>query len=215
MANDRNGSPKSGKKTRSRSSRSSGGRGIPRFMWIAIAVCVVGAVVLFRDQSNDIPTGIGERQTVVTAMDIDNTLVGDVSPRSGDVDINDQANNLTPEKPDATSTAKPEPKAETTQAAPKKSAPKKAATPPPPPIAPSEMGPYMVQVGSFGDADNADKEAGRLREMGLDARVKVGNTSSGALIFRVRIGYFKSRSEADNYIRQNRKKIGDAIAVHR
>jgi cell division protein FtsN len=185
-------------------------------MWIAIAVCVVGAVVLFRDQSNDIPTGIGERQTVVTAMDIDNTLVANATPRSGDVDIGEQAGELTPEKPKGETVARKEAQADPAPVA-EKPAPvrKKSTAPPPPPIEPTSMGPYMVQVGSFGDATNADKEANRLKDLGLDARVKVGNTSDGSLIYRVRIGYFKSRTEAETYIRQNGKKIGGAIAVHR
>jgi cell division septation protein DedD len=203
---------KGGKKPRSRARRSNGGRGIPRIMWVAIAVCVIGAVVLFRDQSSDIPTGIGERQTVVTAMDIDNTLAANASPRSGDVDIDEQAAKLTPERPRDGTTA---PVEKDPAPVPKKPAPKQAVTPPAPPVQPMKIGPYMVQVGSFGDADNADKEATRLKDKGLDARVKVGNTSDGSLIFRVRIGYFKSRSEAELFIRQNRKDIAGAIAVHR
>lgn len=203
---------KGGKKPGSRARRNSGGRGIPRIMWVAIAVIVIGAVILFRDQSNDIPTGIGERQTVVTAMDIDNTLAADATPRSGDVDIDQQAGQLTPEKP-KNGTAVPADK--TTAPVQAKPTVKKPVTPPPPPVQPLDIGPYMVQIGSFGGADNADKEANRLKDMGLDARVKVGNTSNGSLIFRVRIGYFKSRSEAELFIKQNRKKIGGAIAVHR
>ena len=35
------------------------------------------------------------------------------------------------------------------------------------------------------------------------------------MIFRVRIGYFKSRTEAEAFIRQNRKHMPGAIPVHR
>ena len=38
-------------------------------MWVAIAVCIIGAVLIFRDQGSEVPTGIGEYQTVVTARD--------------------------------------------------------------------------------------------------------------------------------------------------
>jgi cell division protein FtsN len=74
----------------------------------------------------------------------------------------------------------------------------------------------MVQLGSFGSAENADKEAARIKQAaGYDPVVKVGNTSDGKIIYRVRIGYFKSRAEAETFIRENRQSMRGAIAVHR
>ncbi len=208
---------KSGAKFR----RSRQGRGLPRVMWVAIAVCVIGAVLIFRDQGSRVPTGIGEYQTVVTAPEQETALHDENGPRSGDVDINDQTKTLTPEKPTGeardTTASKPPVKETTTKPVPTKTAPTKTTKPAPPPqlIKPSANGPYLVQTGSFGEITNAEKEANRLKKLGFDARIKTGNTSDNSLIFRVKIGYFKSRTEAEAFIRQNRKKMPGAIPTHR
>jgi cell division protein FtsN len=194
--------------------RSRKGKGLPRIMWVAIAVCVIGSVLIFRDQGGDVPTGIGEYQTVVTAPDEETTPPADTTVRSGEVDINDQSSTLTPEEPEPGSTVKPADQASSTP--PTKTVTKtKTRTPPPPPIQPAASGPYMVQTGSFGSGANADKEATRLQNLGYDARVKMGNTADDDIIYRVRIGYFKSRAEAETFIRQNRKHMPSAIPAHR
>jgi cell division protein FtsN len=202
--------------------RARGGQRLPRIMWVAIAVCIIGAVLIFRDQGSEVPTGIGEYQTVVTAKDETTPITqsqDESGPRSGDVDINDQSTALTPEKPvgqpdteEGKKTTEPEVK-KTTPPKPKTTQPVKQ-TQPSLLIQPSARGPYLVQTGSFGSAGNADREAGRLQKLGFDARVKVGNTSDQSIIYRVRIGYFKSRTEAEAFIRQNRNKMPNAIPAH-
>lgn len=212
------------KKSSGRIRRSRKGRGLPRIMWVAIAVCIIGAVLIFRDQGGNVPTGIGEYQTVVTAPEGENQQAEVTEPRSGDVDINDQTATLIPEKPTGQTeekpVEKPAEKPPVKQAA-ATSTPKttttKTTTPKPAPqlIMPSANGPYQVQTGSYGDPVNADKEAARLKAKGFDARVKMGNTSDNKLIYRVRIGYFKSRTQAEAFIRQNRKIMPGAIPAHR
>ncbi len=188
---------------------------MPRVMWVAIVVCVAGAVFLFRNQSADVPTGIGENQTVVTAPDVETTLDQSESPRSGDVDINTEAQTLTPEKSaDAAATKATKPAVTKTPVT--RSTPARTTTrPPAESITPAANGPYVVQIGSFGDIDNAEKESARLDKLGWKTLIRVGNTSDGTIIYRVRIGYFKSRSETESFIRQNGKQMRGAIAVHR
>ena len=158
------GDKKKSLKSRSRLRRSGRGRGLPRIMWVAIAVCIIGAVLIFREQGGQMPTGIGEYQSVVTADQEGATLQDQNGPRSGDVDISDQTTTLTPEKP----TGDSGPTEEATPAKPavkKTTTPKPANTKPKPApvlIMPSTNGPYLVQVGSFGNVDNANKEANRL-----------------------------------------------------
>ena len=41
------------------------------------------------------------------------------------------------------------------------------------------------------------------------------NTSDGTIIYRVRIGYFPSRADAETFIKQNRTLMPGAIAQHR
>lgn len=198
----------------------SGGKGMPRIMWLAIVVVAVGAFFLFRQGGDDVPTGIGEQRTVVTSEAAYEALDAD-TPRSGDVDIAQQENTLVPEKPEDAATApaeqqpvqKPAAQATTQAPTPKPALPKPE--PKPEPTIPQDNGPYMVQLGSYGSADNANKEAARVEKPGWNPVVKVGNTSDGQIIYRVRIGYFPSRSEAEKFIRENRKILGGAIAVHR
>lgn len=199
-------------------------RGMPRIMWLAIVVCVVGAVLLFRNQGGNVPTGIGERRSVVT-VGADSAVVPDGAPRSGDVDISGEVRALTPEQPHGGTAAteqpaqsKPEPAA-AKPATTKPAAKPVAADPQPAPdverIIPLGDGGWLVQVGSFGEAANADGAAAKLQAKGWDARVKVGNTSNGTMIHRVQIGYFASRETAAAFIAQNRLDLDGAIAVHR
>jgi len=220
MAAKKQGLMKDGTLRRTAVTKGERGGGMPRVMWLAVVACLAGAFFLFRSQSTDVPAGIGENQTVVTAPDVETSLGQEASPRSGDVDINTQAQTLIPETSD-TDSVKPETQPEEnkpaiTQTPVARPEPvRKVTEPAPEPIMPVDKGPYVAQIGSFGKAENADKEALRLQGLGWDALVRVGNTSNGSIIYRVRIGYFKSRAEAEAFIRQNRKQMQGAIAVHR
>lgn len=55
---------------------------------------------------------------------------------------------------------------------------------------------WLVQVGSFGDEENARQVAGRLVEAGFTARL-YPHTSGGNLMYRVRVGPEPSREGAD------------------
>ncbi len=222
MSAKKQGLMKDGTRPKTPATKGKRGGGMPRIMWLAVVACIAGAVFLFRSQSSEIPTGIGENQTVVTAPETESRVVGhDEGPRSGDVDIADQAKTLTPEAsdtPSPTAETKTEPaKTPEPEVAAAKPAPRttEVSKPAPEPIKPLDTGPYVVQVGSFGQAENADKEAARLQKAGWNALVKVGNTSDGTIIYRVRIGYFKARGDAEAFIKQNRKQMSGAIAVHR
>ena len=60
-----------------------------------------------------------------------------------------------------------------------------------------EAGPgWLVQVGSFGDEENARQVAGRLVEAGYAARL-YPHRSGGNLMYRVRVGPEPSREGAD------------------
>ena len=71
-------------------------------------------------------------------------------------------------------------------------------TPPPPvsrPIEPSDTTPYFIQVGTFGERDNA--EALR-RRLGRDGRVRIEDVRVGdRSMFRVLVGPWSGRSEAE------------------
>lgn len=216
--NNRQGLLKDGTSRHAKAGRS---RGIPRILWVAGVVCAIGAFLLFRQPGGDVPTGIGERSSVVTVGADSIVTPGTAVPRSGEVDIGDEARELVPESPDegaAQATKQetvkpPEPAATTT--APVRTEPAPKQSPPAERIAPAAAGSWVVQIGSFGSPENADREATRLREAGWDARVKVGNKSDGSMIYRVRIGYFATRDLARTFAGQNQDQIPGAIAVHR
>ncbi|MBE0567769.1 MAG: SPOR domain-containing protein [Krumholzibacteria bacterium] len=201
----------------SRLAKTGKSRPMPRIMWLAIVVCVGGAVLLFRNQGGDLPTGIGERRSVVS-VGADSAATYR-TPRSGDVDLAAETRDLTPEPPAGGTDSAPATAPVRAESAPV-SAPVATATPTGPAetaprIVPRADGGWLVQVGSFGEAANADRAAAGLKEQGWDARVKVGNTSDGSMIHRVQIGHFASRQEAEAFIAQNRKDLAGAIAVHR
>lgn len=206
---------------------------MPRIMIAAGVVIVAGAVWLYWPAGESQPTGLGERRTVVSGEVAAAGSTGTNAPVSGEVDIDRQTRQITPEQPDETTTAAAEDlKAEAREqaeavsepvaAAPepeaKKPAPKpevKADTPPEPRITPLEHGPYAVQVGSFGSADNADREVTRLKALGWQPLVRAGNNSSGDMVFRVWIAWFSTRQQAQQFIAQNTKDVPGAIPVHR
>lgn len=222
MTAKKQGLMKDGTRPKTPATKGKRGGGMPRIMWLAVVACIAGAVFLFRGQSSEIPTGIGENQTVVTSPKTETRAVSaDAGPRSGDVNIADETKTLTPETsstPAPTVAKTPAPAesrtAKVTGTQPAAKSPK-VSQPAPEPINPGASGPYVVQVGSFGKSENADKEAARLQQAGWNAKVKVGNTSHGSIIYRVRIGYFKARGDAEAFIRQNRNQMNGAIAVHR
>ena len=202
----------------SRLARTGGRRGIPPILWIAAVVCAVGAFLLFRQPGGETPTGIGERSSVVTVGADSAGTTGADTPRSGEVDIDGETREIVPEPAeDGAADVEEAPVQEETAPAP---GPARTQTAPPeaPPeerVEPADRGGWVVQVGSFGSPENADREAARLREAGWDARVKVGNTADGNMIYRVRIGSFATRDLAQTFARQNSDQIPGAIAVHR
>jgi len=231
----KDGTLKSSATRRSRSGRAGKGSTVPRVMILGLLVVVAGGAALFWPRGGSVPTGIGEHQTVVSSPTV-NPDSGS-TPHSGDVDINEAApQELTPEAEHGTATTttpaetkpaaatakpvdqpvakpvtKPVEKAKTTKPAVKKSDPPAAKTK----LEPQSTGPYAVQVGAFGLAENADQEAARLKALGWDTRVRAGNNSKGDMVFRVWIGYFSSRTQAQTFIDQNSRHLAGAIPVHR
>ena len=113
--------------------------------------------------------------------------------------------------------AKPAPVPEDTQPQPQTSAPvetKPAEAPEPEPEPVKEQTPsaaqtsstgmWAVQLGSFGDQDNANKLAADLRKQNFSAFLSKVSTGSGEL-HRVRIGPLKDRESAESVAEQLQK----------
>ncbi len=215
-------------------------RGTPRIIWAALLVAMIGAFLIFRSPGGG-PSGIGENRSVITvpADDLD-TLLTELGvtdslaeaenppsqPRSGSVEIRDIAAPLTPEDP----VTERKSSSTTTTSAPTEARSREPVSTPPPQTAsskprpkpkprveikPLDAGPYLVQTGSFGDPQNADREAARLQKLGWDARIKVSSSADGSMVYRVRIGFFADREAANRFIRNYSRRLPGAIAVHR
>lgn len=211
------GSRKSGTSPNTLAGRSGRRQGTPRIMILAVVVVIVGGALLFWPKSGPVPSGIGERQSVVTAPDSNQSVPSldqTAAPRSGDVDLETARETLTPEEPENQSSAatipqaKPKPK-------PKAKPKAKPAKPAAQPVEPLSSGSWAVQTGGFGKAANADQEAARLAAAGWNSMVRAGSNSQGTMVYRVWIGYFPTRDQANLFIRQHKKTLADAFAVHR
>ena len=67
------------------------------------------------------------------------------------------------------------------------------------PSSPLAEGRYVLNVGSFSTQSNADTQARELIGKGLNAHVHAAAKDDGTIIYRVRVGYFESRSVAESY----------------
>lgn len=97
----------------------------------------------------------------------------------------------------------PEPAAEPAPAPPARAEPPVEPTPAPPtapPTAPAAPGEnWVIQLGSFGNRDNADRLAAELRERRYQSFV-TRHESDGRVLHRVRVGPAGSREEADTLL---------------
>ncbi|WDT82550.1 MAG: SPOR domain-containing protein [Candidatus Manganitrophus sp.] len=78
-------------------------------------------------------------------------------------------------------------------AAGKKSDPKKVSVPPP---TSGPSGAYTIQVASFADQKGAETLSQKLKKKGYEAYVAAGEVPEKGTRYRVRIGHYPSRAEA-------------------
>jgi cell division septation protein DedD len=226
---------KSGTSKRSRAGKERKPAGTPKLIIGAGLVIIVGALVLFGPRFSSDNSGIGEQHSVVVSAPDTNASVPDSSavalankgadnkpshrPRSSSVDIASESKEIVAESPDGSGLSKSEAAVQDEKLAAAevvKPAPKpKPKSVPETKIQPGTSGGWVVQVGAFGQAANADKEALRLQAKGWDARVRGKNTPDGSMVFHVQIGYFASRSDGTLFARQNKKTIPGAYAQHK
>ena len=128
----------------------------------------------------------GETRTVVLDRDRDEPVP---VPAPVTEPETEQAQPVKPE-------SKPEPEPETTPEPEPKPEPAKPATQQPAPAGDSPTGMWAVQLGSFGNQQNAERLAADLRKQGFAAFLSQLSTGSGEL-HRVRIGPQKDRESAE------------------
>jgi cell division septation protein DedD len=74
---------------------------------------------------------------------------------------------------------------------------------------------FTIQVASLKDSGIADKLVSRLKKGGYPAYRSIGKVPGKGIWYRVRVGYFNSRSEADPTLKRLKKEKIDAIIVQR
>ena len=82
-------------------------------------------------------------------------------------------------------------------------------------VVPSSSGQFLVQAASLGDQEKAQAAADRLQQAGWDAVVRAAGRADGGMTYRVQIGYFATREDAQSFINQNKAKLPGAIPAHR
>lgn len=127
----------------------------------------------------------GETRTVVLDRD-----------RDEPVPVAVEAEGRRPQQMQASATVQPEPKPGPEPAAKPDPAPTEPATQPVTRAADSPTGMWAVQLGSFGNQENAERLAADLRKQGFAAFLSQLSTGSGQL-HRVRIGPQKDRESAE------------------
>ena len=74
---------------------------------------------------------------------------------------------------------------------------------------------FTIQIASLKDSGIADKLVGRLKKGGYPAYRSIGKIPGKGIWYRVRVGYFNSRSEAGPTFEQLKKEKIDGIIVQR
>jgi len=74
---------------------------------------------------------------------------------------------------------------------------------------------FTIQVASSRDSGIADKIVNRLKKGGYPAYQSIGKVPGKGIWYRVRVGYFNSRSEAGLTLKRLKKEKIDAIIVQR
>ena len=72
-----------------------------------------------------------------------------------------------------------------------------------------------IQVASFKDPNVADKMVEELKKKGFPAYRSIGKVPGKGIWYRVRIGYFSTKSEADSMLKMLKKDKLNAILVNR
>jgi cell division septation protein DedD len=74
---------------------------------------------------------------------------------------------------------------------------------------------FTIQVASLRDSGTADKLVSRLKKGGYPAYRSIGKVPGKGIWYRVRVGYFNSRSGAGPTLKRLKKEKIDAIIVQR
>ncbi len=209
-----------GRRARARYATTSADQRISRPLLIAVVGVVAVAAIIFWPRGGSLRLDADDPIHVVR---VDTTVVAPV-PRSGDVDIATARQPLVPETPSREPTTdRDRPLTITSPAAPADVVP--APTPEPEPTAPpaepapipqpTASGAYALQVASFETEVGAQTLRDDLSARGYPVHVRAASTATGAIVYRVWVGYFQNREDAATYGAAHPEALSGATPVHR
>jgi cell division septation protein DedD len=163
---------------------------------------------------------------------VDTTVTSPV-PRSGDVDLSTARQPLLPEtasevrtsdrdipltitSPGETPSAEPEPVQQAEPVQQDEPVPQPEPMAQPAPIAqPTPDGVYALQVSSFASETSALALRDDLQARAYPVHVRAASTPTGAMVYRVWVGYFRNREAAVAYAAAHPDAFAGATPVHR
>jgi len=217
-----------------RSVRGRGNGDLSRIMIGAGVVIVAAALFIFWPRGGGLPTEEGDLTSVVTLPDTSAAAVAAV-PRSSDVDLDQELQDVVPEKPDIGDPTPEGARVSLRQEADSRPQADEAPADPASPVTqgtapatkadqqpavtlgdPSAQGKWVVQMGAFGTAGNAAKVADTYSGQGFRCEVVNMPSTNGGSTYKVWIGYFETRAAATAYARDHRETLGtNTYITHR
>lgn len=215
-----------------RSGGGGGGGGMSRIMIGAGALIVIGALFIFWPRGGGMDED-GDLMSVVTLPD-SNAAAVTASPRSSDVDLDQELQQVVPETPEHGEATPEGTRASLRQEADVRSGTATDLAEPDSPTTggtvpaevrqqgsivpgdPTTQGKWAVQMGAFGTRDNAARAADDLSGKGFRSEVVSKPSTNGGTSYKVWIGYFETRAEATAYALKHRDALGtDTFITHR
>jgi cell division septation protein DedD len=212
--------PRPGRRGRARYATASADQRVSRPLVIAVVGVVAVAAFMFwprgggQHLGNDAPVQVVRVDAPVAMPD----------PKSGEVDIATARQPLVAEPPGQdrttdrerplTITSRVAP-AEVAPPPPRDAAPETTTTPPAPIVPPAADGAYALQVASFASEAPALSLRDDLTAKGYPVHVRAASKATGAIVYRVWVGYFPDRDTAAAFAAAHREELADATPVHR
>jgi hypothetical protein len=221
--------PRLGRRGRARYASTSAEQRIARPLVIALVGVVAVAAAIFWPRGGSLRR---QPDDPIHVVRVDTTVMSP-TPRSGDVDLSTARQPLVAEAPSRERTTDrdrpltitsrvepdgvtPPPPRETVPADPLAETVSVDPPPKPAPIAlPTANGAYALQVASFDSESGAQALRDDLTAKGYPMHIRAASTSTGGIVYRVWVGYFRDREAAAAYASAHQDELAGAAPVHR
>jgi cell division septation protein DedD len=212
--------PRLGRRGRARYATTNADQRIARPLVIALVGVVAVAAIIFWPRGGGVRLGADDPVHVVRV----DSPVASPTPKTTTVDVATVRRPLVPETPSRERTTErerpltmttPVKPAETVAPPPPAPEPAVPAAEPPPVVQPAAEGAYALQLSSFESESGAQALRDDLSAKGYPVHIRAASTATGAMVYRVWVGYFRNREDATAYAGAHQDALAGATAVHR